>query len=66
MLHHDNAPGNAAISISEFLVQKNICVALVDLIVNRSLIVQLSLYTRLKPTCDEKIGIMGRLYIFNQ
>ncbi len=25
-----------------------------------------SLYTRLKPTCDKKIGILGLVYIFNQ
>ncbi len=37
-----------------------------DLIVTRPLIAHLSLYTRLKPTCDKKIGIKGLLYIFNQ
>ncbi len=38
----------------------------IDLIVTRPLIAHLSLYTRLKPTCDKKIGIMGLAYIFNQ
>ncbi len=38
----------------------------IDLIVNRPLIVHLSLYTRLKPTCDKKIEIMGLVYITNQ
>ncbi len=38
----------------------------IDLIVNRSLIAHLSPYTRLKPTCDKKIEIMGLAYIFNQ
>ncbi len=38
----------------------------IDLIVTKPLIVHLSLYTRLKPTCDKKIGIMGLVYIFNQ
>ncbi len=37
----------------------------IDLIVDRLLIAHLSLYTRLKPTCD-KIGIMGHVYIFNK
>ncbi len=32
---------------------------------HRPLIAHLSLYTRLKPTCDKKIG-MGLVYIFNQ
>ncbi len=34
--------------------------------VTRLLITHLSLYTRLKPTCNKKIGIMGLVYIFNQ
>ncbi len=38
----------------------------IDLIVTRPFIIHLSLYTRLKPTCDKKTGIMGLLYIFNQ
>ncbi len=39
----------------------------IDLIVTRPLIAHLSLYTRVKPTCDKKIGIMGLVvYIFNQ
>ncbi len=37
----------------------------IDLIVTRPLIAHF-LYTRLKPTCDKKIGIMGLVYIFNQ
>ncbi len=37
----------------------------VDLVVNRPLMAQLSLYTRLKPTCNKKIGIMGLVYILN-
>ncbi len=35
----------------------------IDLIVTRPLIAHLSLYTRLKPTCDKKIGIMHKCYI---
>ncbi len=35
-----------------------------DLIVNRPLIVHLSLYTRLKPTCDKKIEIVGLVLTF--
>ncbi len=38
----------------------------IDLIVNRALIAHLSLCTRLKPTCNKKIEIMGLVYIFNQ
>ncbi len=38
----------------------------IDFIVTRLLIAHLSLYTRLKPTCDKKIGIVGLFYIFNQ
>ncbi len=38
----------------------------VDLMVTRPLIAHLSLYTRLKPTCDKKIKIMGLVYIINQ
>ncbi len=38
----------------------------IDLILNRPLIAHLSLYTRLKPTCDKKIGITGLVYIINQ
>ncbi len=37
----------------------------IDLIVNILLITHSSLYTRLKPTCDKKIGIMGLVYIVN-
>ncbi len=37
--------------------------AFIDLIVSRLLIARLSLYTRLKPTFDKKIGIMGLTYI---
>ncbi len=36
----------------------------IDLMVTRPLIAHLSLYTRLKPTCDRKIGIMGLLYVY--
>ncbi len=39
---------------------------IIDLIVNRPLIAHISLYTRLKPKCDRKNGIMGLVYIFNQ
>ncbi len=38
----------------------------IDLIVTRLRIAHLSLYTRLRPTCDKKVGIMGRVYILNQ
>ncbi len=38
----------------------------IDFIVTRPLVAHLSLYTRLKPACDKKIGIMGLVYIFNQ
>ncbi len=38
----------------------------IDLIVNRPLMAHLSLYTRLTPTCDKKIEIMGLVYIINQ
>ncbi len=38
----------------------------IDLIVNRPLIAHLSLYTRLKPTCDEKIETMVLVYIIRQ
>ncbi len=38
----------------------------IDLILNRPLIAHLSLYTRLKPTCHKKIGIMRLVYTFNQ
>ncbi len=31
----------------------------IDLIVNRPFVAHVSLYTRLKPICDKKIGIMG-------
>ncbi len=41
------------------------CVSYINLIVDRPLIAHLSLYLRLKPTCDKKIGIMGLVYIFN-
>ncbi len=36
-----------------------------DLIVNRLLIAYWSLYSRLTPTCDKKITIMGFVYITN-
>ncbi len=42
------------------------CVIPIDLIVSGPPIAHLSLYTRLKRTCDKKIGIMGLVYIFNQ
>ncbi len=38
---------------------------IMDLIGTRPLIAHLSLYTRLKPTCDKKIGMMGLVYILN-
>ncbi len=42
------------------------CTLIIDFIVTRPLIAHLSLYTRMKPTCDKKIGITGLVYIFNQ
>ncbi len=42
------------------------CGFFIDHIVTRQLIVHLSLYTSLKPTCDKKVGIMGLVYIFGQ
>ncbi len=42
------------------------CTVYIDLIVTILLIAHLSQYTRLKPTCDKKIEIMGLVYIFNQ
>ncbi len=36
----------------------------IDLIVTKPLTAHLSLYTRLKPTRDKKIGIMGLVYIY--
>ncbi len=50
-------------------ISKSVVVELrvfIDLVVNRPLISHLSLYTRLKPTCDKKIELMGLVYIFNQ
>ncbi len=43
-----------------------LCLVAIDLIVGRPFIAHLNLYTRLKPTCDKKIGIMELVYIFNQ
>ncbi len=45
---------------------KFVTITVVDLIVTRPLIAHLNLRTRLKPTCDRKIGIMGLVYIFKQ
>ncbi len=42
------------------------CGIAINIIVTRPLITHLSLYTRLKPTCDKKIGIIRLVYIFNQ
>ncbi len=39
---------------------------IIDLKVNRPLITHLSLHTRLNPTRDKKIGIMGLVYNINQ
>ncbi len=39
---------------------------IINLVVNRSIIVHLSLYAPLTPTCGKKISIMGRVYIINQ
>ncbi len=41
------------------------CMKIIDLIVNRSFIAHLSLYTKLKPICDKKMGIIGLVYIIN-
>ncbi len=56
--------GGTRFTICRILV--NFCAFHIDFIVNRPLIAHSSLYTRLKPTCDKKIGIMGLIYIINQ
>ncbi len=44
----------------------NVYIINIELIVNRPLIMHLSLYTILKRTSDKKIEIMGIVYIINQ
>ncbi len=54
--------GFNSLGISFLQISLNI----IGLVVTRPLISHLSMYNRLKPTCDKKIGIMELVYIFNQ
>ncbi len=67
LLHDSTTPHSAKLaqSLLSQLKLDVFCHPVVDLIVNRPLIADLSLYTGLKPTCDKKMGMMGHVYIFN-